>query len=378
MKILNRRQRRAALSALAIIPLALIATGCTTTANTEEASGEGTTSTTGGEPLPIEELCGTEPIRIAHVAGFGGNTWRQIAEAEVADELSKCDNVTHEYAQADGDLQTYISLINSYSAQGFDGIVTYVDFGDQALSALRSAFEAGTAVVPYIGIPETGEVGVDFSGYARYDFEGEGAIMADWIAENVGEDAKVIFTGGLEGGSPSSQALYDALAAQNETLGGAFTILNDRPIPSNWDPAYMQRAMTGILAEYPDFNVWVSDYGAADLGGLRALQQAGVEIPTLVTSATDNALGCFWLENNEANPSFQMMTMDGTHSTARVAVRKTLAAINDLPDNEPERVELTKFIDTPAGQLPTCRDDLPPDADLSSSLSEDQLKAVFN
>lgn len=378
MKILNRQQCRAALSALAIVPLVLIAAGCTTTGGSEGPAEEGPSAGAGGEPLPIEELCGTEPIRIAHVAGFGGNTWRQIAEAEVADELDKCENVTHEYAQADGDLQTYISLINSYSAQGFDGIVTYVDFGDQALSALRNAFEAGTAVVPYIGIPETGEVGVDFSGYARYNFEGEGATMANWIADNVGEGAKVIFTGGLEGGSPSSQALYDALAAENEALGGAFTILNDSPIPSNWDPAYMQRAMTGILAEYPDFNVWVSDYGAADLGGLRALQQAGVPIPTLVTSATDNALGCFWIENNEATPTFDMMTMDGTHSTARVAVRKTLAAVNGLPDNEPERVDLIQFIDTPNGSLPTCRDDLPPDADLSSSLTEEQLLAIFD
>ena len=378
MKIFNRKQRRAALSALAIVPLALIATGCTTT-QTQETTEEGPANVAGGEPLSIEELCGTEPIRIAHVAGFGGNTWRQIAEAEVADELGQCDNVTYEYAQADGDLQTYISLINSYSAQGFDGIVTYVDFGDQALSALRNAFEAGTVVVPYIGIPETGEVGVDYNGYARYDFEGEGAIMANWIAENSEDGATVIFTGGLEGGSPSSVALYDALKAENEALGEPFTVLNDQPIPSNWDPAYMQRAMTGILAEYPDFDVWVSDYGAADLGGLRALVQAGVEVPTLVTSATDNALGCFWLENNDpASPSFEMMTMDGTHSTARVAVRKTLAAVNGLPDNEPERVELFKFIDTVAGDLPTCRDDLPPDADLSSSLSEDQLKAVFN
>ena len=72
-----------------------------------------------------------------------------------------------------------------------------------------------------------------------------------------------------------------------------------------------------------------------------------------------------------------MMTMDGTHSTARVAVRKTLAAVNGLPDNEPERVDLIQFIDTPNGSLPNCRDDLPPDADLSSSLTDEQLLSIF-
>jgi ribose transport system substrate-binding protein len=35
------------------------------------------------------------------------------------------------------------------------------------------------------------------------------------------------------------------------------------------------------------------------------------------------------------------------------------------------------FVDTANGKLPTCRKDLPPDADLSSALSPTKLAAVF-
>lgn len=365
------------LFALALVPL-MMATGCTTTTNDEDASAANDdTADSGGEQLSVDELCGEEPIRMAHVAGFGGNTWRQIAEAELIEEMSACENVTLEYAHADGDLQTYISLINSYSAQGYDAIVTYNDFGDQALSALRNAYEADTVVVPYIGLAPSGEVGVDYDAQIAYDFDTEGAMMVEWLSELLAEDGEIIFTGGLEGGSPSTQALLDGIEAKNEELGEPLTLASAEPIPSNWDPAFMQRAMSGVLAEYPDFDGWASDYGVSDIGGLRAMAQAGVPIPPLATSATDNALGCFWLEHHEDNPDFELLTLDGTTTVVRIAGRQALAAVNGLSTNEPQEFELPVFVDTANDILPECRDDLPPDADLSSDLTEEQLLELF-
>jgi ribose transport system substrate-binding protein len=363
----------------ALLPLFAIA-ACSTSAPSPAATGNdgsSTSSTDGGEPLPVADLCGDRPLKIAQVDGFGGNSWRQITRAELADELSACDNITLDYTQTDGDLQKYITAINSYSAQGYDAIVTYDDFGSQALSALQQAHNAGVVVVPYIADPG-GKVGTDYDGYVQYDFTKEGDAMAKWLADQVDPGTDLLFTGGLPGGSPSSVALFDGIKKTDAELGGPLKMLTNEPLASSWDPAYMQKAASGALAKYPDIGAIASDYGNADKGTLRAFVNAGRKIPPLATSATDNELGCMWLDLHKTNPDFQLMTVDGTTTVVRIAARKALAALNGLPDNEPENFELPVFIDTLNGKLPKCDKDLPPDADLSSDLSPEKLAAVFN
>ena len=44
--------------------------------------------------LPIDEFCGTEPVKVGINDGFGGNSWRKITRAEAEDEASKCPNIT--------------------------------------------------------------------------------------------------------------------------------------------------------------------------------------------------------------------------------------------------------------------------------------------
>ncbi|KXX61930.1 substrate-binding domain-containing protein [Rhodococcus sp. LB1] len=367
--------RRAALAGVALSAVLSVA-ACTASAPAESGGSSGGSTSDGGQALPVEQLCGDQPLKIAHVAGFGANSWRKITQAELTDELSACPNVTLEYTQADNDLQKYITAINSYTAQGFDAIVTYDDFGSQALSALKNAHDAGVVVVPYIADPG-GEVGVDYDGYVQYDFDVEGDTMAKWLGGQVQPGSTLLFSGGLPGGSPSTVALWDGINETSKELGDPFTPLTNEPQPSSWDAAYEQRAMAGALTKYPEIDALASDYGVASKGGLRAFINAGRPIPPLATSATDNELGCMWLQHHEANPGFQLLTLDGTTTVVRIAARKALAALNGRPDNEPENFELPTFVDTLGGKLPTCREDLPPDADLSSALSPEQLSAVF-
>ena len=367
--------RRAVLATVAL-GAALTIAACTASAPAESGRGATGSTSNGEDPLPIDQLCGDRPIKVAHVAGFGANSWRKITQAELVDELSACPNVSVEYTQADSDLQKYITAINSYTAKGFDAIVTYDDFGSQALNALKNAHDAGVVVVPYIADPG-GTVGVDYDGYVQYDFDTEGDTMAKWLNDQLEPGGKILFSGGLPGGSPSTVALWDGLMETASELGNPFSPLTNEPQPSNWDAAYEQRAMAGALTKYPEIDALVSDYGVASKGGVRAFVNAGRPIPPLATSATDNELGCMWLQYHESNPDFHLLTLDGTTTVVRIAARKALAAVNGLPDNEPEQFELPTFIDTRNGKLPTCREDLPPDADLSSALSPDQLQAVF-
>ena len=219
----------------------------------------------------------------------------------------------------------------------------------------------------------------DYNGYVQYNFDTEGDTMAKWLAGADQAGGKLLFSGGLPGGSPSTVALWDGVHTDQHRAGQPVHVPDRRsPQPSGWDPAFEQKAMAGALAKYPQIDAMVSDYGVASIGGLRAFLNAGRPIPPLATSATDNELGCLWLEqHHDSNPNFQLLTLDGTTTVVRIAARKALAALNNLPDNEPEQFDLETFVDTANGKLPTCRQDLPPDADLSSALSPDKLAAVF-
>jgi ribose transport system substrate-binding protein len=373
-------RRRAALAAALSVPV-LAAAACTTTSSpaaTGNGGGGGSTATAGGSAaLNMSQLCGSKPLKIAQVDGFGANSWRKTTRAEFADELSICKNVTITYAQADGDLSKYITAINSYTAQGYDAILTFDDFGSQALSALQNAHKAGVVVVPYIGNPE-GKVGVDYNGYVEYGFTAEGDTMAKWLAKLIKPGKNnVLLSGGLAGGSVPTNALMDSVKSTNAQLGNPMNFLVKSPVPSGWDPAANQKAIAGVLAKYNNIDAIVSDYGVADIGALRAFVSAGRQIPLLATSATDNELGCMWLDLHKSNPGFQMITLDGTTSVVRVAALKAMAALSKVPDTLSQDVPLKVFIDTATGKLPTCRKDLPPDADLSSALSPDTLKKVF-
>jgi len=54
----------------------------------------------------ITTMCGTKPVVVGHVDGFGGATWFKTAAAEFKDELSKCPNVKKvTYLDANNDSQ---------------------------------------------------------------------------------------------------------------------------------------------------------------------------------------------------------------------------------------------------------------------------------
>lgn len=353
-------------------------TAATTAATGQTSAPAETTAGAGGDAapsVPTEDLCGTEPIKIAHIHGFGANAWRKIDAAEVVDEVSVCSNVEVTYAQADFDLQTYITSVNSFVAQGYDAIITYNDFGSQALEALRAAHDAGVVVVPYIADPG-GVDGEDYNTFLPMGSPAAAEKWAAWMTELLPKGSDVVFLGGTPG-NPSSSGLLDSFRSSADAAGGAVTVLNDQPIDTNWDPAEEQRVMAGVLTEYGDFDAVVSDYGVASVGGIRAFVSAGKKLPPLATMASSNELGCLWQDLHGDNPDFELLTIDGTSRVSRSAVRKALAAINGLDDPDPAVFDLIVSSDTLNGVEPACDPDLPPDADLSSALTLDQLKNLF-
>lgn len=325
-------------------------------------------------PTGTEELCGDEEIKLAHVQGFGGNSWNEIVHAELLDELSACPNVEVDLTEAGGDIKTFNAAIDSYTSRGYDIILTLgEDFGPQALPALRRAYNAGLTVVAYGGTT-TGKPGEDLTAEVIYNRGAVGEAFGEWVNKVLDGKGNVIFMGGSAGNSSSPLFMEPAV----ETTDPGIKWLQDEPVTTNWDPAQYQRVTTGLLAEYDKIDAFVSDYGGGSVGQIRAYQKAGKPHPPMASLANSNELGCMVKEVSQKWPDFEVLWMDGSTRTIRWGVRRALAEFNGIELDEPTtNLALFPFVDTTEGDEVPCDESLPPDADLSSGLEPDELKAVF-
>jgi len=294
----------------------------------------------------ITKLCGDKPARVALVDGYGGDTWRKITLAELQDEASKCPNITEvAYAESGGDPQNYASLINGYTAQGYDIILAFTDFGDAALPAYRAAFEAGVTMVPYFG-DISGEAGTDYAVNPFQDSFQIGKHFAEW-------------TGGALGGK------------------GNVLMLDENYIVTNWNPADAQKATAGLIAQYPQIDAIASDYGVTSLAASKAFIQAGLPVPAMSSIATSNEYNCMYLKAKADDKPWKYLALDGSTADVRFALRQGLAKFQGLEITEPLGVVPYVYADSETGVDSKCSDTAPPDADLSSLLPQDKLNALF-
>lgn len=322
----------------------------------------------------ITPLCGTEPVRVALIDGYGGNSWRKTAFAEIKDEASKCSNITEvTYAEAGGDVQAYNAAINGFVAQGYEIIVTFTDFGDAAIPAYRSAQMAGTTMVPYFS-DLSGQIGVDYAANPYEDAYTAGTIFGKWVGETVGE-GKTVFLGGLAG-SASSVTFLDGYKAGLKDYPG-IELLDDDFIVTNWNPADAQKAVAGLIAKYPEIDAVASDYGVTSLAAVKAFEAAGEDVPAMAFIATNNEYSCKYMDAVAAGNEWPQLALSGTTADVRFALRAGLAARNGIENTETRALVAFPFANSAEGLEPKCDPTMPPDADLASSLPIEKLKALF-
>jgi ribose transport system substrate-binding protein len=323
----------------------------------------------------ITALCGDKPTRVALVDGYGGNTWRKITEAELRDEASKCANITEVvYSESGGDAQAYSSLINGYTAQGYDIILAFTDFGDAAIPAYRAAFEAGVTMTPYFG-DIAGEAGVDYAVNPYQDSFDTGRRFAEWTGKTLGGKGNVLMLGGPAGATSSTtfmDGFKEGLKAYPDLV-----LLDQNYIVTNWNPADAQKATAGLIAQYPQIDAIASDYGVTSLAAAKAFIQAGLPLPAMSSIATSNEYNCMYLEAKAAGTQWRYLALDGSTADVRFALRQGLAKFQGVEFSEPLGVVPYVYADSEAGIDPKCDPNAPPDADLSSLLPVDKLNALF-
>jgi ribose transport system substrate-binding protein len=157
-------------------------------------------------------------------------------------------------------------------------------------------------------------------------------------------------------------------------------VLEGGPVYVNWDPAETQRVTAGLLAKYPQIDATLNDLGQGSVAALRAFGAAGRPL-TLAVTEDVNSLGCLWQEMHATNPNFNVITVSSGTWMVRNALRKGLAAAQGLNNTEPSIISMIKYEDTTSKDpklAPHCDKSLPPDANISSQLSTEQLKALFS
>ena len=328
-------------------------------------------------PTPAQEIaksgnfslpfCGTKPITLAVLDGFGINAWSQESYTAVRSEAAKCKNVKVLTAAGGGDLQKSISDVSTMVAQGANAITIIPDFGQAQLQSLKDATAQGVKVVPW-GANPGGTNGTDFVAYVDWNDGYAGTLWAQWMVKALHGKGNVIYTGGPAGNPVGAAQLAAVVAVFKKNPGmKLLTGANDWPV-TNWDPATAQKVTSALLAKYPKIDGIISNYGTDALASVRAFQAAGRKLVP-VTTLDANGLSCLYKKNGIA-----LSTISSRNWLGRIAARKAIAAAEGLPNKEANIYKLSFFEDTLGGKPLVCTAGAAPDFYPSNRLTVAQIK----
>jgi ribose transport system substrate-binding protein len=357
-KLLPTRRRRAyAVSALALLVVAVAATSSWARGAVKWPTEAQETATSGTfSNLPF---CGTKQITLGIHDGFGINAWSQESYAAVRSEAAKCSNVKQIVVLGGGDLQKSISDINSMVAQGAKAIVMIPDFGQAQLASIQAATAAGVKVVPW-GADPGGTPGKDYVSYVDWSSPIAGTMWANWMVKLLNGKGNVVFLGGPAGNPVTTGQLKSIVKvfAKHPKMK-LLTGKTSWPV-TNWDPATAQKQMSALLAKFPHIDGLISDYSTDALAATRAFQAANRKLVP-IASLDANGLSCLYQKVHKTNPAFQIATISSRNWLGRVAARKAIAAAEGLPNKEPSTYDLPFYEDSTSGQEPVCVKSASPD-----------------
>ncbi|WP_345381144.1 substrate-binding domain-containing protein [Pseudonocardia yuanmonensis] len=370
MTAVPRTTRRLAAVLGGVTALILAAAGCAPAApQAGGASGSAALEVADTAPGDITPFCPAEPTKVMYVKSAGGHVWEAISHAEFAADAAKCPTVEESWYNGTSGQQGAIAATNAAVAQGAKVMVISPDFGDSQLPSMRKAMQAGVQVVSTVN-DVNGQKGVDYVESLVWDTKAIGEKQAEWLATNV-KTGKVAFLGG-QPGAPSTQKTFDAFKEALGRLAPQIQLVPDTWVATNWDAGQKRRAVAGLLAQNGDYAAFVSDYGASDVGAVQAILDAKAPMPAFLNIGSSQAFVCLVQQHN-----IPWLGQDGTTRLSAASLRIGLAALAGKPSPEPVPYELMVYADTAAGKTPTCDPSVTPDADLSSSLSVEALKAVL-
>ncbi|MCW2978288.1 MAG: hypothetical protein JWO14_15 [Solirubrobacterales bacterium] len=337
----------------------------TTTAASEQSSTGGESAGSGGESggaTGTASWCGPEEITLGVQDGGGLNAWSAESKEQVLMEAKNCPQITKVIeVDADFESQKAVSGMQSMIAQGANAIVVIPDSGVCAeLPTMRQATQRGVAVVPWAA-SGCGNDGTDYVTDVDWNPEAAGETWAKWLFKQMGGKGKVLYLGGPPG-NPVDVGEITGMEKIVQEFPEIEVLDNVSPKSwpvTNWDPATSKQVASTLLAKYPEVNGILMGDGQSTASVISAFQSAGRPIPPVATLEA-NQLGCLWHELKGTPEEFQMATISGRNWLGRYAVRKAVAAANELPEQGKSTVDLPLFENSAGGREPVCEESDPP------------------
>ncbi len=393
------RVKGAALLVLVALLAALVLSACgggssssssspseTTEAETEPESSGGGAEETGGESATASTegenaWCGSEGVTIGIQDGGGLNAWSKESLEQIQMVTKACPAVEKEIVvDADFEPQKAVSGIQSMVAQNANAIVVLPDSGNCAeVPAMRQAMQHGVAVVAWAANP-CGTEGTDFVKYIDWDPKAAGREWAEFVVEQAGPKAKILYEGGPPGNPVSSSVAEGILEVQKENPGVEMVepISAEQWPVTNWDPAETKKVTAAILAKHSEIDGLINDYGASVEAEVQAFQAAGRKLPAMGT-AESNALGCSWKEAKENGEEFPLMTISSRNWLGRYAAQYAIAeASGGTPPAMKNNgiVTLGQYENSVSGKEPKCDPSAGPEVSFSNQMSEQEMNEI--
>ena len=296
--------------------------------------------------------------RIAFAAQGPTNAWATSNE-EAFKHRAEQRGVEVLYASANGDVNKQVDNVQQLVAQRPDALVV-VPMGDAITGQVRAAAAQGIPVVVCSGRLGGGSGAVST---VTRDYELQGTLWAEWIAERIGGKGRIAMLSGIAGVPTAELPKAEAKKIFAEKYPGIEIVAEQN---TDWSATKAKTVAAQLLARYPDLDAIWSDSAITDLGVYEAYSQAGKPVPPVTGDVTNGflkavqgknvpfALGAFPPEQSAQCLDIALDALDG---------KKVPSQVN---------VDAAVFTDQELGRYvrPECSDDLAVPTRLPAGLLE--------
>jgi len=190
---------------------------------------------------------------------------------------------------AQDDAATQVNGINDLIQQGIDVLIVNPVDSDSVTPAIEEANSAG---IPVITLDRSSSGGEVVTYIASDNVEG-GEMAANYIVENVGEDANVVQLEGVPGASAANERGEGFTNVADESLN----VLESQT--ANFNRAEGLSVMENLLQAHSDIEAVFSQNDEMALGALEAIQAAGLEEDITVVGFDGNDDAIESIENGD-------------------------------------------------------------------------------
>lgn len=218
--------------------------------------------------------------------------------------------------ESESDYAAQVQIIEDQITQGVDGLIVCAINSDAVIAAIQKANEADIPVVMFN--TQTELEGVDVACYVKYDQYEAGGKVADFMAENIGEDLQVAIVEGLPS-DVSTQRMSGFVDKCEADYPGIEVVANQA---GDWEREKGMNAAANMLQANPDIDVIFTLSDEMGLGAVQAVKEAGSEAKVCSFDGNPNAV--YSIQQGEL---FSTVYIGGSETG-----EKCVTALNDILD----------------------------------------------